>query len=291
MLKMIEGCLLRKPWYRLTVKAKVSLCRDNDSVKENVMKLKKFNSVLITVFVTGAIILIGCKSKTDDQKMPVDKNDPNFIKLLFKREVPEIAEGIVQVKAVARMPGYRLKVAVHSPDPQIDAVGACVGIEGSRIKKIVKELGNEKIDLIRWKPSPKVFINNALMPAKLNEVILCSSLKLATIIVDDEQMGLAIGKEGQNIRLAAMLTGWDLNLLNPDMFDADLNLLKETLLKVSGVDSNIAHQIIEMGLVNVFDVEQAGPELLIKELKLNRQLAQSILTSCAVEARKQQRLQ
>ncbi len=282
---------MRRLWYRLMVKGKISLCRANDPVNKNVMKLKQFNSVLITVFVTVSIILIGCNSEPDDQKMPADRNDPNFIQLLFEREVPEIAEGIVQVKAVARMPGSRLKVAVHSPDQQIDAVGACVGFEGSRINKIIKELGNEKIDLIRWRPSPKVFITNALMPAKSKEVILCSGLKLATVIVDDEQMGLAIGKEGENVRLAAMLTGWDLNLLNSDMFDADLNLLKETLLKVAGVDSNIAHQIIEMGLVNVFDVEQAGPELLIKELKLNGQLAQSIFTSCAAEARKQQRLQ
>lgn len=261
-----------------------------DSVKENGMQMTKFISVLIILFVTGVIILIGCKREADVQKRALDKNDPNFIHLLFKREVPEIAEGIVQIEAVARLPGYRVKVAVYSPDPQIDAVGACVGIEGSRINKIVKELGNEKIDLVRWSSSPKVFITNAIMPAKLNKIVLCPGLELATVIVDDEQISLAIGKEGQNIRLAAMLTGWDLDLLIPEEFNTQLNLLKETLLKVEGVDSHIAHQIIKTGLVNVLAVEKAGPELLIKELKLNRQLAQTIVTCCAAEASKQRRL-
>ena len=137
--------------------------------------------------------------------------------------MPEVAERIIEVKAMAREPGYRTKIAVSSIDSKVDAVGACVGVRGSRIKNIVDELNGEKIDIVRWNESSQILIQNALKPAEVQEVIsLCFELGRATVVVRDDQLSLAIGKRGQNVRLAARLTGWDVDILTPEEFNKGL---------------------------------------------------------------------
>jgi len=134
------------------------------------------------------------------------------LKAMFALEVPEIEEGIVEIKAVAREPGHRSKIAVASNEPGVDPVGACVGPKGSRVRMVVNELRGEKIDVVPWSPNPGEFVANALQPAKVKEVRTDEATGTAQVIVPDYQLSLAIGKEGQNARLAARLTGWRIDI-------------------------------------------------------------------------------
>lgn len=150
-----------------------------------------------------------------DNKGPqvvVSRTHPGLVKRLFELEVPEIQTGVVQIKSIAREAGFRTKVAVHSTDLQIDAVGACVGQRGARVERIVNELHNEKIDIIEWDSDSAVYIAKALSPAKVLMVYINEEEKAAKVIVPDNQLSLAIGKEGQNARLAAKLTGWKIDI-------------------------------------------------------------------------------
>ncbi len=218
-------------------------------------------------------------------KVVLSRTHPDFIRALFELEVPEVSEHIIELKALSREAGYRTKVAVNSLDPKVDAVGACVGIRGSRIKNIVDELGGEKIDIVRWNESSKLLIANSLKPAEVAEIALSFELGRATVVVTDDQLSLAIGKRGQNVRLAARLTNWDIDILTPDEFNLGLDTLEKTLREVEGVDSTILDQIIAMGMVSVLDVEEVGPEPLINELKLEPEQAKKIVLRCAEEAK------
>ncbi|HOV77291.1 MAG TPA: transcription termination factor NusA, partial [Sedimentisphaerales bacterium] len=164
-------------------------------------------------------LILDVKETASQVKIILSRTHPDFIRRLFESEVPEIAEGIIEVRALAREAGYRSKVAVTSFDDKVDPVGACVGVRGSRIKNIVDELGGEKIDIVRWNESSQTLVANALMPAKVSEIALCFELGRATVVVDEDQLSLAIGKHGQNVRLAARLTGWDIDILTPDEYN------------------------------------------------------------------------
>jgi transcription termination/antitermination protein NusA len=143
----------------------------------------------------------------------LSRTHPDFLKRLFESEVPEIAEGIVEIKAVAREPGSRSKISVYSTDPRVDAVGSCVGLKGSRVQSIVRELGGERIDIVPWSQDAAVFVSRALSPAKVLDVRPNEAEKRMIVIVADDQLSLAIGKGGQNARLAAKLTGWKIDLV------------------------------------------------------------------------------
>jgi N utilization substance protein A len=142
----------------------------------------------------------------------VSRSHPGLVKALFALEVPEIAEGIVEIRAIAREAGHRTKLAVSSNEPGVDPVGACVGAKGSRVRMVVNELRGEKIDIIPWSDDPATFVANALSPAKVREVRINEAERTALVIVPDYQLSLAIGKEGQNARLAARLTGWRIDI-------------------------------------------------------------------------------
>jgi N utilization substance protein A len=142
----------------------------------------------------------------------VSRTHPNLLRKLFEMEVPEIAEGIVEIKSVAREPGHRSKIAVSSNEPGVDPVGACVGAKGSRVRMVVNELKGEKIDVVEWSPDPGRFVANALQPAKVSRVRIDPDNQTAVVTVPDYQLSLAIGKEGQNARLAARLTGWRIDI-------------------------------------------------------------------------------
>jgi N utilization substance protein A len=150
----------------------------------------------------------------------VSRRHKNLIKRLFELEVPEIHRGVVEIKAIAREPGYRSKVAVWSRQEGIDAVGACVGLRGIRIQNVVNELGGERIDVIQWDPDPARFVANALAPATVINVVVSEEDKKASVVVPDKQLSLAIGKEGQNARLAAKLTGWRIDIMNQSTAEA-----------------------------------------------------------------------
>ena len=144
----------------------------------------------------------------------ISRTHPGLVRSLFESEVPEIAEGIIEIKSVAREAGRRTKLAVHSKDPNVGAVGTCIGHMGSRVQNVIKELGNERIDIIEWSEDPKKYITNALSPAKISEIKLNTEDRQATIVVAEDQLSLAIGKEGQNVRLAAKITGWKIDIVS-----------------------------------------------------------------------------
>ena len=214
----------------------------------------------------------------------LSRSHPDFIRRLFELEVPEVAERIIEIKALAREAGYRTKVAVTSIDMKVDAVGACVGVRGSRIKNIVEELGGEKIDIVRWNESSQILIANALKPAEVQDTALCFELGRATVVVPEDQLSLAIGKRGQNVRLGARLTGWDIDILTPKEYNRGLDRLAETLKKVEGVEDVIAERVSLMGLISVMDVEEVGIDPLTRELGLTEELTQQIVDVCKAEA-------
>jgi N utilization substance protein A len=162
----------------------------------------------------------------------ISRSDPKFLAKLFETEIPEIYDGIIEIKAVVREAGERSKVAVESHDDRIDAVGACVGMKGVRIHAIVRELNNENIDVINYADNPAVYIQRALAPAKLKSVTIDDGAKTASVVVDKEQVSLAIGRNGQNIRLASQLTGYEINLIKEggeEEYDMDLDEFREEL--------------------------------------------------------------
>ena len=158
------------------------------------------------------VYIVEVRKTSKGPQILVSRTHPGLLKRLFELEVPEIAEGYVEIKAVAREPGHRSKIAVVSHDRNIDPVGACVGARGSRVRMVVNELKGEKVDIIPWKEDPREFVSNALSPAKVKEVNIYPEEELSEVIVPDSQLSLAIGKEGQNARLAAKLTGWRIDI-------------------------------------------------------------------------------
>jgi N utilization substance protein A len=163
-------------------------------------------------------VITEVRSGTKGPQVILSRRDPELIKTLFELEVPEIADGLVEIRGVAREPGYRSKIAVESHAQGVDPVGACVGPRGSRVRMVVSELRGEKIDIIPWNPEPARFVAKALSPARVREVYLDDEAREATVVVPDDQLALAIGKEGMNARLAARLTGWKIDIQSDSEF-------------------------------------------------------------------------
>jgi len=235
-------------------------------------------------------LILEVREQPNQVKIILSRSHPDFIRRLFELEVPEVAEHVIEIKALAREAGYRTKVAVSSIDSKVDAVGACVGVRGSRIKNIVEELGGEKIDIVRWNESSQILIQNALKPAEVQEIALCFELGKATVVVAEDQLSLAIGKRGQNVRLAARLTGWDVDILTPPEYNKHLEILEQTLKSVEGVDDVLIDKLIAFGCVSVSDIDEIGPEPLVKELELDPELAERIVVACGEEAIRQEEL-
>ena len=230
-------------------------------------------------------LILEVKEVSNQVKIILSRTHPDFIRRLFEQEVPEIAEEIIEIRDLAREAGYRTKVAVASLDEKVDPVGACVGVRGSRIKSIVDELGGEKIDIVRWSDSSQVFITNGLMPAKVSEVALCFELGRATVVVDEDQLSLAIGKHGQNVRLAARLTGWDIDILTPDEYNQGIERLTNCVKSIEGADDTLVDKLIALGVISVLDLDDVGAEPLVTELNINPDLAHR-LVAAAIEAAK-----
>jgi len=219
-------------------------------------------------------------------RIVLTQTHPDYIRKLFELEVPECGERIIEIRALAREAGYRTKVAVSSIDSKVDAVGACVGVRGSRIRNIVDELGGEKIDIVRWNESSQVLITNSLKPAEVKETFLCFELGRATVLVDEEQLSLAIGKRGQNVRLAARLTGWDIDILTPAEYDKNIDDMEHSLKNIVGVEDVLLDKMLAIGVISLADFEEIGTEPLVEELGLDEALAARIVEVAGVEAKR-----
>jgi N utilization substance protein A len=165
--------------------------------------------------------LLQVKPSSKGPQIVLSRSHPNFVAKLFEMEVPEIAEGVVVIKGVVREPGDRTKIGVFSKDQAVDPVGACVGVRGSRVQAVVRELKGEKIDIITWTDDPRTFIGEALSPAVIEKVGINEAERSALVVVSDQQLSLAIGKKGQNVRLAAKLTGWKIDIINQGEYEKE----------------------------------------------------------------------
>ncbi len=228
-------------------------------------------------------LILDVKESSSQVKIILSRTHPDFIKRLFELEVPEVTEKIIEIRVLAREAGYRTKVAVASLDDKVDPVGACVGVRGSRIKNVVDELGGEKIDIVRWNESSQVLVANALMPAKVSEISLCFELGRATVVVDEDQLSLAIGKHGQNVRLAARLTGWDIDILTPDEYNQGVERLTKCVKDIEGADDTMVDKLIALGVISVLDLDDVGIEPLINELDIDSETAEKLVTGAAEE--------
>jgi N utilization substance protein A len=230
-------------------------------------------------------LILDVKEFSNQVKVILSRTHPDFIRRLFDLEVPEINEKIIEIRVLAREAGYRTKVAVTSFDEKVDPVGACVGVRGSRIKNIVDELGGEKIDIVRWNESSQVLVANALMPAKVSEIALCFELGRATVVVDEDQLSLAIGKHGQNVRLAARLTGWDIDILTPDEYNQGIERLTSCVKTVEGADDMVVDKLIALGVISILDLDDVGVEPLVQELKIDPNIAEKLVAAATKEVK------
>jgi N utilization substance protein A len=182
----------------------------------------------------------------------LSRSHPNFVRRLFEVEVGEIADRTVELRAIAREAGFRTKIAVHSADDKIDPVGACVGMRGARVKNIVRELNNEKVDIIRWSSDPKEFVLEALKPAKVKNVELKPDTKKILITVDEDQLSLAIGKGGRNARLTSRLVGWDINIEKAasaaDQVQSQVEAAVAKMREVFGLEAEMATKLVDSGM-------------------------------------------
>ena len=195
----------------------------------------------------------------------LSRTHPEFLRKLFSLEVPEIAEGIVTIHAVAREPGERAKIAVSSNDERVDPVGACVGVKGSRVQAIVRELSGERIDIVPWIDEADIFISRALGPATVSRVITDGRRHHAQVIVEEEQLSLAIGKSGQNSRLAVQLTGWGLDIITEEEYQRRLRRLEESkveLRRLEGVSELISLSLATSGFISIRGIAQAEVDML-----------------------------
>lgn len=181
----------------------------------------------------------------------LSRTHPNFVKRLFELEVPEIDEGAVEIRAIAREPGYRTKIAVFSLQDKVDSVGACVGLRGNRVKAVVRELNGEKIDIIRWDEDPVTYITNALSPAKLKQVTIDPDKGECEVIVDEDQLSLAIGKKGQNVRLSSRLTGWKIDIYREGEVLKGVKSAISDLAAIPGVGEKMARNLVEAGFIGL----------------------------------------
>jgi len=203
--------------------------------------------------------------KEIDRKGPgpqiiLSRGDARLVEKLFEAEVPEIYEGIVQVKAVAREPGARTKIAVASRDNDVDPVGACVGMKGSRVQAVVQELRGEKIDIVPWDKDPARFVCAAIQPAEVHKVILDEADGRMELVVPDEKLSLAIGRKGQNVRLAAQLSGWKLDIISESKFRQMEDEAVNALQQIAGVGEPVAKSMYRLGFRSVEEVAEASPE-------------------------------
>jgi len=211
----------------------------------------------------------------------LSRTHPDFLRRLFEAEVPEIADSIVEVKAVAREAGSRSKISVYSTDPRVDAVGSCVGLKGSRVQSIVRELGGERIDIVPWSQDPAVFVSRALSPARVMDVKVHEAEKRMVLVVADDQLSLAIGKGGQNARLAARLTGWKIDLISKSDEKKRQEVEKQTRIEVEKLELGEAttEKLISGGIETVQELLATPLEKLVEIPGIGEKTAEKVIAT------------
>jgi N utilization substance protein A len=217
-------------------------------------------------------------------KVVLSRTRANFVKRLFESEIPEIADGVISINAISREAGYRSKVAVSSIDSKVDCVGACVGVRGNRIKVIIDELAGERIDIVRYDEDPQVLIPNSLQPAEVDEVILCAMMGRAIVLVREDQLSLAIGKRGQNVRLGSKLCGWDIEIMTQTELEAQIDRAVRGFCEIDGVDEDLANRLVGEGYLSYDDLEVIEPSNLMEMGELSEEDVDKIVEQAEIRA-------
>ncbi len=211
-------------------------------------------------------LLMDVRQESRDSQLILSRTDKQFVAKLFAIEVPEIAEGIVSILAVAREPGVRAKIAVSSSESDVDPVGACVGMKGSRVQNVVQELQGERIDIVPWSPDPAKFVSNALAPAEVSMVVVDEERHTLQVVVADDQLSLAIGRGGQNVRLAAELMGWRIDVKSEQKYQKLMEEGFQSLLAVKGLNQRLADTLYDQDITSAAELAEADPAALCEVL-------------------------
>jgi N utilization substance protein A len=209
-------------------------------------------------------LLVDVVTTTKGPALYISRTSPKYLMKLFEQEVPEIRDGIIEIKQCAREPGSRAKMAVISKDRDIDPVGACVGMKGTRVQQVIQELKGEKIDIIPWSDNPMVFARSALSPAEISSIRIDDRTKAMEIMVEDSQLSLAIGKRGQNVRLAANITGWKLDIISKTKLQKRVQDAIANLVNIDGLNETLARGLSQAGILNIKQLSECTLEFLSK---------------------------
>jgi N utilization substance protein A len=218
----------------------------------------------------------------------LSRSHPNFVRRLFEAEVNEISDRAVEIRGIAREAGYRTKVAVWSTDDKVDPVGACVGLRGARVKNIVRELNNEKVDIIRWSDDPEEFVREALKPAVLRTIAVDADARVLHVTVDEEDLSKAIGRRGQNARLSSRLMGWDVQVRKDEskleQFEKKIAGAAHSIAEQLGLDDDLADKLFRAGGMSVDLVADMDVDYISTNLEVSEERAQDILTRAKANA-------
>ncbi len=225
--------------------------------------------------------VLSVKENNTPNAIELSRSHPNFVKELFKLEVAEINDNIVEIKGIAREAGYRTKIAVFSNDAKVDAVGACVGMRGMRVKNIIRELSGEKIDIIPWNEDIKVYVTNALAPAKLEKIWIDEKIPhLIHVVTEPDQLSLAIGKKGQNVRLTSKLTGWKVDIRKSESetsFEDQISHAIELLAAIDEIGQEAAEKLVKSGFLTLEGILAASPEDIMESTGYDKEKATTII--------------
>jgi N utilization substance protein A len=222
-------------------------------------------------------VILDVKKVGHRVKIVLTRTHPDFVRRLFENEIPEIQDRTIEIRAIAREAGYRCKIAVSSIDLKVDCVGACVGVRGSRIKNIVDELSGERIDIVRWNDSLQVMIPNALQPAAIDEVFLYPRVGRAIVMVKEDQLSLAIGRRGQNVRLASKLVGWDIEIMTMDELNEGIARAEGWFTQIPNVTTEMVERFIEEGFLSYDDLTFVEPAELGELIGVSEEEADDII--------------
>lgn len=231
--------------------------------------------------------VVAVQSGARGPEIILSRSHPNFVRRLFEVEVSEIADRTVELRAIAREAGYRTKIAVWSSDEKVDPVGACVGMRGSRVKNIVRELNNEKVDIIRWSDDPKELVLEALKPAKIRKIVVDQPNRTMRIQADEDQLSLAIGKRGQNARLTSRLTGWEVSIEKvetpeerqeaaAEAFENQVAAAAAQLAAALAIDPDLSRRFVDSGFSNIEGIANENPEDIAGALEIPEEQAREI---------------
>jgi N utilization substance protein A len=222
-------------------------------------------------------IIIDIDRSARGPQIVLSRSHPDLLRRLFELEVPEISEGVIELKGVAREPGERAKIAVYSSDSNIDPVGACVGVKGSRVHAVVQELRGEKIDIIPWTPDEPSFVARALSPAEVARVVLDEDEHSMEVIVADDQLSYAIGRNGQNVKLASRLTGWKIDVRSVSVAEEEAKRVRAALEAIPGIQFTHAEQLYQEGYGSAAEVAETSVEDLMEIEGISQTVAEDII--------------